>query len=324
MRGAVAILRASAVGALVAGVIADQNVLQPFAGSDKILITNDDGWAVAQIRAEYAALKDAGYNVILSAPAENKSGSGGLLSKPGPRTTPCEFNSCPADSGATGFNASDPRLNWVNGYPADAADFGINTLAPQFFAGVPDLVVSGPNVGPNTGLSVFVSGTVGAAGHAVHLNVPAVAFSGADGSTAQEAWTDLSTAPKSATVVGAETYAAMTTKFLHALFAQPPTSPALLPADTLLNVNFPALSGTCNADSVQWVLTRAFPKLLWDSDVEICNNGGTLPNDGTVVGAGCFASVSALSPTLKLDSDSDVQADVLHRLSALGFVCFSG
>ena len=73
----------------------------------------------------------------------------------------------------------------------------------------------------------------------MHLNVPAVAFSGADGSTAQEAWTDLSTAPTSATVVGAETYAAMTTKFLHALFAQPPTSPALLPADTLLNVNFP-------------------------------------------------------------------------------------
>ncbi len=28
-----------------------------------IVMTNDDGWATAQIRAEYAALKSAGYNV---------------------------------------------------------------------------------------------------------------------------------------------------------------------------------------------------------------------------------------------------------------------
>lgn len=29
----------------------------------KIVLTNDDGWAVAQIRAEYTALKAAGYDV---------------------------------------------------------------------------------------------------------------------------------------------------------------------------------------------------------------------------------------------------------------------
>lgn len=29
----------------------------------KIVLTNDDGWAVAQIRAEYEALADAGYDV---------------------------------------------------------------------------------------------------------------------------------------------------------------------------------------------------------------------------------------------------------------------
>lgn len=29
----------------------------------KILLTNDDGWAVAQIRDEYTALKAAGYEV---------------------------------------------------------------------------------------------------------------------------------------------------------------------------------------------------------------------------------------------------------------------
>ena len=31
----------------------------------KILISNDDGWASANIRAQYAALRAAGYNVSL-------------------------------------------------------------------------------------------------------------------------------------------------------------------------------------------------------------------------------------------------------------------
>ena len=38
-------------------------LLTAVACAQKILITNDDGWAVAQIRAEYTALKAAGYNV---------------------------------------------------------------------------------------------------------------------------------------------------------------------------------------------------------------------------------------------------------------------
>ena len=32
---------------------------------NKILISNDDGWASANIRAQYAALRAAGYNVSL-------------------------------------------------------------------------------------------------------------------------------------------------------------------------------------------------------------------------------------------------------------------
>lgn len=30
----------------------------------KVILTNDDGWAVAQIRAEYDALRTAGFNVV--------------------------------------------------------------------------------------------------------------------------------------------------------------------------------------------------------------------------------------------------------------------
>ena len=43
------------------------------------------------------------------------------------------------------------RFNYVNGYPADAVKYGIQTLSPKFFGGPPAFVVSGPNVGLNTG-----------------------------------------------------------------------------------------------------------------------------------------------------------------------------
>jgi 5'/3'-nucleotidase SurE len=41
-----------------------------------IVLSNDDGWAEINIRTLFDALTKAGENVVLSAPAENKSGSG--------------------------------------------------------------------------------------------------------------------------------------------------------------------------------------------------------------------------------------------------------
>lgn len=108
---------------------------------------------------------------------------------------------------------------------------------------------------------------------------------------------------------------------VKALFAQPAASPPLLPSGVILNVNFPTLNDTCTADDVQFVFTRVFPALL-PIDVNTCNNGGKLPDESTVVGSGCFASVSVVDANLKLDVLEPTQANVLSRLSALGFVCF--
>lgn len=43
-----------------------------------IVSTNDDGWAEINIRTLYNTLTSSGNSVVLSAPAENKSGSGQL------------------------------------------------------------------------------------------------------------------------------------------------------------------------------------------------------------------------------------------------------
>lgn len=44
-------------------------------GSVRIIQSNDDGWAEQYVRSANQALKDQGHEVILSAPADNKSGT---------------------------------------------------------------------------------------------------------------------------------------------------------------------------------------------------------------------------------------------------------
>lgn len=72
--------------------------------------------------------------------------SGSSQKTPTTLTEACEFNSCPSGGPAVGHNASEPRLNYVNSYPATSMKYGINSIGPQFFNGVPDLAVAGPNV----------------------------------------------------------------------------------------------------------------------------------------------------------------------------------
>ena len=65
-------------------------------------------------------------------------------------------------------------IHTLTGYPADCANLGINNL----LATKPSLVVSGVNVGTNSGLAYFLSsGTVGAAVEAMLTGVLSVAFS---------------------------------------------------------------------------------------------------------------------------------------------------
>ncbi|KAI0077635.1 survival protein sure-like phosphatase/nucleotidase [Panus rudis PR-1116 ss-1] len=280
-----------------------------------VVISNDDGWAEAQIRAQFNALDAAGFEVVLSSPAENQSGRGSLSTTPEVVVGGCEFNSCPPGSPAVGLNASDPRLNYVNAFPVDAARFGIETLAPQFFGSPPDILVSGPNVGRNTGLEVFFSGTVGAAIEGTKHGVPAIAFSGQG--TSHVSYTTLSDSTSTNTI-SSLAFASLTVKFVQTLFAS--GSSPLLPSDVTLNVNYPTLSASCSAANVQFVLSRALPSLL-PVDIDICDNRGRLPTEDTVLGAGCFASVSVLSTTLKLDANASKQSQVLTTLSKLPLVC---
>ncbi|GAM84525.1 hypothetical protein ANO11243_025210 [Dothideomycetidae sp. 11243] len=276
------------------------------ANAANLVLSNDDGWAEINIRTFYDALGAAGENVVLSAPAENESGTGSTQAPPTPLDDgPCEYDSCPQGSPATGSDPDDSRLNYVNSYPATSIQYGIQTLSPDFFdGGHPDLAVSGFNVGANTGSTVYVSGTVGAACEAVSLGVPAIAFSGTTGS--QIGYT--SETPQYATV-----YADLSTIVTQKLLA---AGKPYLPSNTFLNVNFsPVSSDQCtSASDFKFVLSRIHTaSFLSPKDVNTC--GSTrLPTESTVMNTdGCWVSISVGKASTKGDMYS-AQAGVLAAL----------
>ncbi len=127
-----------------------------------ILLTNDDGIHAPGIAHLAQALQ--GLDAIhVSAPEENKSGVGGGITI----TRNLQAKRHPA--GACG------EERWsVDGTPADAAKFGMQHV----LGGVPPrLVASGINLGPNLGVNIRSSGTVGAAFEAVAVGVNALAVS---------------------------------------------------------------------------------------------------------------------------------------------------
>ncbi|EMD35011.1 hypothetical protein CERSUDRAFT_96924 [Gelatoporia subvermispora B] len=284
--------------------------------AQNIILTNDDGWATANIRAQYESLTSIGLDAVISAPAANQSGTGSLSKTPTPLTEPCEFDTCPAGSPAEGFNVSDPHLNYVNGYPVDAARFGIQTLAPQFFGGSsPDFVVSGPNVGNNLGIAAIFSGTVGAACEAATEGIPSAAFSGMTGS--QVSYTTLDSDPDSTSTLAARVYAELTTYFVQTI-ASSGLAP-LLPDGVTVNVNFAAIDSCPDASSFQWVFSRLI-RNPFVTDVQTCGTTH-LPSEASVVSAGCFASVTVISATTKLDQERRRYLKIFWRhLKILGDV----
>lgn len=74
-----------------------------------VILSNDDGWAELNIRQFFSALtgRPYGFNVVLSAPSENKSGTGSTDVPPTVLNITCEFDTCPIGAPAEGFNSSD-------------------------------------------------------------------------------------------------------------------------------------------------------------------------------------------------------------------------
>lgn len=127
-----------------------------------ILISNDDGIEAPGLAALADALAplDA---VCVSAPSENKSGVGMAITL-GRELQAARHPDAPC-------NAS---RHSIDGNPADAVKYGLQHVLA---GNAPRLVASGINLGPNLGVNIRCSGTLGAAYEAACSGIPALAVS---------------------------------------------------------------------------------------------------------------------------------------------------
>ncbi|KAG8944412.1 hypothetical protein FRC04_001992 [Tulasnella sp. 424] len=267
----------------------------------KILVGNDDGWAEANIRQLYADAKKAG-NVVLSAPAKNGSGSSSLNFLYGP-VFGAEYDSIPDGAPESGFNQTDPRLNYANGTPVAAIAHGFKELTTKFWGGdKPDIVLSGPNVGFNLGVQTLFSGTVGVANFAVKQGVPAIAFSGGDDE--RRPWTAL----QKGDVAHLYSQLAMT------ITDQVTSSVPFLPEGVSLNVNFPKLSANClKAEDFKFVHTTIYPFVPTIQ----CTGSVKAPDEADVIASGaCLVSISVMG-SHKLDVGQATQTTVFNKLEPI-------
>lgn len=125
----------------------------------QILITNDDGFESPGLHALADALKPLG-KVTIVAPTTEKSACGHSLTL----TRPLRF-----------VQISDDFFKLDDGTPTDCVYLALNALFHE--NKMPDLIVSGINLGANMGEDVTYSGTAGAAMEGVLQGIPSIAFS---------------------------------------------------------------------------------------------------------------------------------------------------
>lgn len=224
----------------------------------------------------------------------------------------CEYKSCPGGSTPTGANASDPRLNYVNSYPVTSIKYGIDQVAPRLWNGAkPELALTGPNVGSNVAVQVPFSGTVGAAAYAVtQAGIPGIAFSGVSGE--RTAWN----AP---TPFSSRIYADLALNITSTIIN---SGRPYLPANTYLNVNFPAVSESqCNKlNDFKFIMTRINTGLLSPKDADHC--GSTrLPWEADVLyirGNHCYVTISPGDANDKTTlNDAGLQTQIINKLQPI-------
>ncbi len=133
----------------------------------RILVTNDDGYFAPGIAALANALIGAGHEVTIAAPSREQSGGGAGLGRviDGHPIECKEFELAEIPGLARGIAIGAPPALIVKA-----------VLGPCFGL-KPDIVLSGINLGWNTGPTVIHSGTIGAAMTACVLGLKAAAIS---------------------------------------------------------------------------------------------------------------------------------------------------
>ncbi|ODQ60130.1 hypothetical protein WICANDRAFT_78747 [Wickerhamomyces anomalus NRRL Y-366-8] len=284
-----------------------------------IVLTNDDGWASTEIRATYRSLTQAGHNVYLVAPLEQRSGFGGqfVFSFTNTLLHDDQFHFKKAGDPAWGHEPNDDHIWYFNATPAACVGFAFDYLLPTYFSNVSiDLIVSGVNQGLNLDDSMFtISGTIGATYNAIYRGHSAIAFSG---STSNNSFykDSLNEDPNDP----ANIYASKVVELTSKVFESQGENERALPLGVGLNVNFPKVTTLTKDNSCSnppFVFSRLTGKDVAISALKFNETTGlfeyssikhgtdatatryngilSLPNENSVINTGCYTPVSAFS-----------------------------
>ena len=275
-----------------------------------ILLCNDDGISAANMRALKQQLQAVGHSVIVAAPIDNQSGRGGYIAflQPVPALSGNERSAkvlgLPAGTAGVGVDPSDADVHYVNGTPVAACLYGIDVKSRAKWGTAPDLVISGPNEGNNTGHINPSSGTFNNLLYAINRGLPALAVS--DAATSQVNWVP-GLSPASRAFEVADVVVRLLDEVLD---AKPPRQRAerrplrrLMPEGLGLNVNIPSFAAG-SGPTLRFAATQvgvatayapAFYERLSDSPLAVASGvnfplpgislapGGTLLPSGSVV-----------------------------------------
>lgn len=183
-----------------------------------VLLTNDDGHEAPGIRTMRSVLEDRGYRVSMVAPSQEQSATS--MSTTTRRNIPLQ------DLGGGSWH--------LDAQPADTVLVALRHLLED---DPPQLVVSGINFGPNLGIGLHASGTIGAAIIALLNGLPAIAVSA--GMRFDEALQTPRLFPSTHDVMGPA--AEFTCQVIESLRSRPEEDGRLLPKGILLNINYPPL-----------------------------------------------------------------------------------
>ncbi|MDD3637867.1 MAG: 5'/3'-nucleotidase SurE [Bacteroidales bacterium] len=125
-----------------------------------ILISNDDGYRAKGLEALIQMAKPLG-RVVVVAPSEGRSGMSHAITIKDPLRIRRQKRT------------DDVELYSVNGTPVDC----IKLAMSQVLKTTPDIILSGINHGSNSSVSVFYSGTMGAAIEGCLYGIPSIGFS---------------------------------------------------------------------------------------------------------------------------------------------------
>jgi len=183
-----------------------------------ILLTNDDGYEAPGILALQRVLRTSGHRVTLVAPSEEQSAT----------------SMCTTPHRGIALQRLDANSWHLDARPADTVLVALRHLLE---GDPPDLVLSGINFGPNLGIGLHSSGTIGAAVMALLNGFPAIAVSA--GMHFHEHNHSPRRFPSTHEVL--DPAAEFTCTVIDSLQSSATQQRGLLPQGVLLNINYPPL-----------------------------------------------------------------------------------